>query len=230
MHAWLTQVSQTIDAAPDASIPFNTRVWALGDLFIAGQVKVGAFNDGVLSRLATETQLQSWFPQHLPCLSTAGYLPPFDVTRDGTKTAFIADATVAGRFDVYVADNVGGATTMLVQGVGNVTIVSVAISPDGSKVAYAADSVAITGGYDMYIVPTGGTGSPTLVSPARPGAANPGTLSVTSAGTWSADSRYLAFVGDLSQDGYFQGYCATTARPNPAAQLVALLAISRGRR
>lgn len=141
----------------------------------------------------------------------------FALDTNGQKIAFIADATTAGQFDLLVADADGGNPVTLVQGVG-FTIQSVALSPDGTKVAYTADSAAIVGGFDLYVVDTTGTGTPVRVSPDRAaGLMTPANSDVLTPVTWSSDSKLLGFVADLNVDGAKQAYAVDTTQATPTA-------------
>ena len=153
--------------------------------------------------------------------SGAGYTSRvFD--SNGSKTAFVADATTAGTFDLFVAGADGSSPVLVVPGQLNIEIQVVALSPDGTKLAYTADSALINGGYDLYVVDATAAAVPRQVSPLRTGLdmlnAN---LDVFSQVTWSADSKYVGFSADLTTDGISQAYVVDTTTTNAAVALLA---------
>jgi Tol biopolymer transport system component len=215
--------NHSIDAAPDTMIDApvdmghmgdGTRVWAIGDLITDTQLIATSFADG---------DTLPFGPTNPPPLivPAGGHIQPkntntaFDT--NGHKIAFIADATTAGQFDLLVADTDGTNPVTLVQGTG-FTIQSVALSPDGTKVAYTADSAAIVGGFDLYVVDTTGSGTPVKVSPDRGATATtPANNDVLTPVTWSADSKFLGFVGDLNVDKANQAWAVDTTQTTPTA-------------
>jgi hypothetical protein len=95
---------------------------------------------------------------------------------------------------------------------------SVSISPDGTKVAFRTDSAAVDNGYDLWLVPALDTSAPAQLSPTRPpGAATPAQLDVDPDVEWSPDSRYLAFTGDLTENGYPEAFVVDTEAASPTA-------------
>jgi hypothetical protein len=212
----------SVDAPP---VNLTSRVWAVGNFITDTKRQVGAFTDGATLPFGNGTPTPIVIPAGTATLpsATTYTLQLFDASADGTKTVYLADAMVAGRYDLYVANAVGGSPTMLVQGSTNVEISSVTISPNGQKVAFTMDSLALDGSYDMYWVSTSGTGSPVKVSPARPltGVLDYSLLDANSTVFWSGDSRYFGFTGDLTEDTYNQAYVADTTTTNAAAEIVA---------
>jgi Tol biopolymer transport system component len=204
-----------------------SRVWVIGDFTTDQTLQAGSFMDGVTLPFggagSPPPLVVPTAPAKLP--SVTGYTASvFDATPDASKIAYVADATTAGTFDLYFANGDGSAPALLVAGQTGVEIQSIAISPDGTKVAYVADSAAINGGYDLYFVNTAGTPTPVKVSPDRPAnSPAPAAQDVFSVVTWSADSKYLAFSADLTNDTFDQAYCVdTNVASTPLA--VALLA------
>ncbi len=107
---------------------------------------------------------------------------------------------------------------LLVQGQPGVEISSVGISPDGTKVAFTSDSPTVNQVYDLYVIAAIG-GVPFRVNPSR----TSGVAQLENIGppyTWSGDSRYLAFVGDLNIDDVFQAFCADTSTQSVAVPLI----------
>lgn len=207
----------TADAAPDAPPPMRAyRVWAIGDLITDGAPIAGGFDD--LATLPFTPTNPT--PARIP---TTGQLSPassqanaFDVR--GNKVAFIADATVTGRYDLNVANADGTSLVVVVEGgVANVEIDALAFSPDGTKVAFTMDAT-IDNAYDLYVVPAMAAATPVKVSPDRPvGALTPADMDVFEVFTWSADSTYVAFSADLTEAGYDQAYLVDTSAATPAA-------------
>ena len=194
-----------------------SRVWVVGDLHVNNVAVVGGFVDSATTQPTFPFGNAIPTPLGIPG-GTAKVLGEnaFDAT--ATKTAFLADLAVAGRFDLYVAGPAGENPVMLVQGAAPVDLTAVALSPDGTKVAYTMDSAAIDGGYDLYVVNTSGTPVSTRVSPARAGQApTPASLDVAAGFTWSPSSTYLGFVADLTDDAFNQVYVVDTGATTPAA-------------
>jgi len=193
-----------------------SRVWAVGDLFVNNSSVVGGFLDSATTPPTFPYGNATATPVAIPG-GTAKILGEnaFDAT--ATKTAFLADLAVAGRFDLYVAGPAGENPVMLVQGATAVDLTAVALSPDGTKVAYTMDSAAIDGGYDLYVVNTTGTPVSTRVSPDRAAEPTPADLDVSAGFTWSSNSTYLAFMADLTDNAYNQVYVVDTSATTPAA-------------
>jgi hypothetical protein len=213
-----------VDAAPgvdapmlDAMTPTMSRVWAVGDWKTNNVDKAGAFADGATLPVVPATLVPGGAADKLA--TGTGYTvgANFDATPDGTKIAFTADSTVAGRYDLWVAAGDGSTPTMLVQGMTAIEIADLAISPDGSKVAYRADSAALNNAYDLYVVATAGGGNPVKVSPARTAGSVAAQQNVSRFYSWSKDSKYLAFTGDLTKDTFEQAYAVDTTAAVPAA-------------
>jgi hypothetical protein len=148
---------------------------------------------------------------------TAKQVVAFDALANGTKVVVAADLTVTGRFDLVVAnaDGSGAVTLATMPATGGVT--EIAISPDGTKVAYLADAET-DGALDAYVVAIAGGAAPVRVSPARAAAVD--TLDAQSIG-WSRDSVYLAVAGDFTVDKKNELYVVDTsvAVPAPVAAL-----------
>lgn len=216
-----TAVDAPTDAPTDAPIdppPDGTsRVWVVGDFLVNNASAAGGFLDS-----ATTPATLPFGPTTAPTTVIPGGTAvlagdAFDAI--ATKIAFVADLTVAGRFDLYVADGAGGSPTLLVTGSAGTAITSVALSPDGGKVAFTRDSVALPAGFDLHVVNTAGTPVVTRVSPNRAATAPvPADLDVfADSMVWSADSTWLAFAGDLSENAYNQAYVVDTSAATPAA-------------
>ena len=222
-------VDAPADAAPDSPVQPDapvtgapSRVWAFGDFTTNNTVQGGWFTDG-----DTLPVTPAMVPPGTAVFPTPTTMAPytsfvFDAT--ATTTAYVADVTTAGTFDLYVAGADGSNPTLLVAGQPNIEIATIALSPDGSKVAFMMDSATYDNAYDVWVVNTAGTPVPLLVSPTRPlTAPTPANLSAfTGSLTWSADSKYIGFSGDLTTDNIRQAYVVDTSAATPAA--VALIA------
>ena len=228
-HDSAPTIDAPADAAPDSPAPHPdaapgaaSRVWAVGDFVTDTTVQGGWFTDGdtLPATAATVPPGTAVFPTP----STAAPYTAFVFDATATNTAYVADVTTAGTFDLNVAAADGSSPTLLVAGQPNIEIATIALSPDGSKVAFMMDSAAYNNAYDVWVVNTAGTPVPLLVSPTRPvTAANPALLSAfTGALSWSADSKYLGFSGDFTTDNIRQAYVVDTSATAPAA--VTLLA------
>ncbi len=218
---------EAIDSAQlDAAVPATARIWVVGDMITNNVTIGGGFDDTTALPLGGANTAP---PVILPSATTTiadstGYSDfVFDATADGSKIAFVGDLTTAGTFDLYVANADGSNPTMLVPGQTGVEIASILFSPDGTMIAYTSDSVAVNGGYDMWIVNTTGTPAPIQVSPVRPmDSPAPASQDVGSVPTWSADSRYLGFTGDLTLDTFNEAYCTdTSVSPPTTVELLA---------
>jgi Tol biopolymer transport system component len=192
---------------PDSQPPLMSRVWAVGDILVDLQDIAGAFTHG--------TGTLPFGPGNEPPIRIAN-VRAFDAR--GGKIAYVSDATMAGRFDLHVADADNRNPIVVVQGgVANVEIASVALSPDGTKVAFTMDA-AIDGGFDLHVAATTAGATPVKVSPDRaPGSPNPDQQDVFAVYTWSADSKFLAFSADLTENNYDQAYVVDTTAATPAA-------------
>ncbi len=218
IDAPVTPVDAPVTPTDGPVIPASApRVWAVGDLFVNNSSVVGGFLDSATTPPTFPYGNATATPLGIPG-GTAKVLGEnaFDAT--ATKTAFLADLAVAGRFDLYVAGPAGENPVMLVQGAAPVDLTGVALSPDGTKVAYTMDSAAADGAYDLYVVNTAGTPVSTRVSPDRSAlAATPADLDVSFGFTWSSNSTYLAFVADLTDNAYNQVYVVDTSAATPVA-------------
>jgi hypothetical protein len=209
------EIDSAVDGPPsDMMMPTNvTRVWAVGDLYVDNVRVAGGFPADAQLPFSTATMA----PIRVP--GTGELATQTDNVFDarGTKIAFIGDATVADRFDLNVANADGSNPIVVVQGgVANVEITSVSLSPDGTKVAFTMDSAAVDGGLDLYVATTTAGATPVLVSPGRGVAVAP-ALDVFTQVEWSRDSKYVAFAGDLTEDGFDQVYVTDTSVATPAA-------------
>ena len=214
-----------VDAPPDGPAGPASRVWALGDFITNNVLVAGGFVDGAALPFGPATPPPIMLPGGTSVLATGTGISSavLDATPDGTHTAFLADLTTAGTFDIYFAGPDGSTPALVVAGQAGVTIASLSLSPDGTKIAYTADSGAVPGGFDLYVVGTATGSTPVKVSPDRPaGAMAPPNLDVFFQVTWSADSKFLAFSGDLSVDNVSQAFVVDTTATTPTA--VTLLA------
>jgi Tol biopolymer transport system component len=202
------------DAPVDGGMAPQSRVWTTGDIVTNNTTQAGWFTDG--DTLPATPMTVPAAPAVLP--TSSGYTDfVFDATP--TKTAYVADLTTAGTFDLYAADADGTNPALLVAGQTGVEIATIALSPDGTKVAFMMDSTTLNGAYDVWVVNTTGTPVPLLVSPARNVLApDLAALSAfTGSLTWSADSKFIGFSGDFTTDGHSQAYEVDTTAATPAA-------------
>ena len=207
-------VDAMVDAPPDAPAVASARLWVVGDFVTNNTTIAGSFLDTAMLPLTAPLAVQ--VPATGELYDLPGAVTVFDAA--GGKIAFVANATDAARYDLYVANADGSSPTLLVQGQTGLEIPQVTLSPDATKVAFLMDSAAVNDGYDLWVVDTTGTGTPVQLSPARPAAAlNQDKMDVFSVSTWSADSRYIGFSGDLTESDYDQAYVVDTAATTPAA-------------
>jgi WD40-like Beta Propeller Repeat len=207
----------TQDTAPPIDMPIDgqpgsgSRIWAVGDLITDTQLIGVSFVDGDTLPFGPANPPPVTVPAGGHVLQSKNANPPQALDSNGHKIAFIADATTAGQFDLLVADADGSNPVTLVQGTG-FTIQAVALSPDGTKVAYMADSAAIVGGFDLFVVDTTGSGTPVKVSPDRAGTLTTPANSDVQSMTWSKDSKFLGFTADLNVDNAKQVVSAARCR------------------
>jgi len=232
--------SVTIDAPADASLDSPphpdappgpaSRVWVVGDFATNGTQQAGWFTDGdtlpVTPALvpASPAVLAVNVPANSGTGTPARPWTNFVFDANATATAYVADVTTAGTFDLYAAGADGTTPALLVPGGATTEIASIALSPDGTKVAYTMDSATTDNAYDVWVVNTTGTPVPLLVSPARNVMAPDLTKLSAFTGSlkWSADSKWIGFSGDFTTDGHSQVYVVDTTAATPApVELVA---------
>lgn len=147
---------------------------------------------------------------------TAKQVVAFDALADGTKIVVAADLLVTGRFDLVVANANGTGAVVIATMPATGGVSDIALSPDGTKVAFVADIDTDTAN-DAYVVPFAGGAAPVRVSPRA--SADVALDAQTIA--WSRDSVYLAVAGDFTVDKKNELYIADTsvAVPVPVAAL-----------
>lgn len=198
---------------PDGPVkPAEARIWAVGDILANNANIAGGFAPDATFPFNTATPPTIVVPGGGTAkLGTGDNV--FDAR--GSKIAYIADQTVTGRFDLYVADADGSNSIVVIEGgVANIEITSLALSPDGTKIAFTMDSAAVNNGLDLYVAPTTANATPVQVSPAR---AN-GSLDTQDIFTqyeWSSDSKFVGFSGDLTENGFEQAYVTDTTAATP---------------
>lgn len=203
-----------IDAPMDGPPALTVaRIWAVGDLLTNNSNIAGGFAADATLPFTPATAPTIVVPGGTGVLSTQTD-NVFDAR--GAKIAYVADRTVAGRFDLNVANADGTNPIVVIQGgVANVEISSVALSPDGTKVAFTMDSAAVDGGVDLYVATTTAGATPVMISPSRGATVDP-ALDVSTIYSWSRDSKYVAFSADLTENGYDQVYVTDTSASTPA--------------
>jgi hypothetical protein len=223
-----TAVDQTPVLAADASASGDvvnlfvvdagggvSRVWAVGDWLTNNKTQAGGFASDATLPFSSGTQPTFVVPAGANEIfdGTGSTANEFDAR--GGKVAFVSDLTIPNRQDLYVANADGSSPTLLVTGVTGTTISSVSLSPDGTKVAYLQDSLALAGGFDLFVTTTGAVSLPTQLSPTRASAS--AALDVFSVFEWSADSKLIGFSADFTEDGFDQAYVVDTTQVAPAA-------------
>lgn len=194
--------SSVVDAGP------TTPLFFLGDFAINNTVQLGRAL--VPSSSANAVAVTNG-------ALTAKQVMAFDALANGTKVVVAADLTVTNRFDLVIANANGSGAVTLATMPATGAVTELAISPDGTKVAYIADAET-DGAFDVYVVPIAGGVAPVKVSPARAAAVD--TLDAQSI-AWSRDSVYLAIGGDFNVDKKNELYVVdtTAAVPAPVAAL-----------
>jgi len=191
-----------------------TTLWVVGDYLTNNDTNAGAFDSAATLPVVPSTVIPT-----SPAVvfdGTGSTDNVFDAR--GDKIAFVADTTTAGQFELDVADANGSNVVTVVPFAANVEITSVALSPDGTKVAFTMDGAQADNAFDLYIANTDGTGSPVRVSPDRPAAApTPALLNVFFQVEWSADSKFLAYSADLVEDKVDQAYVVDTTVATPVS-------------
>lgn len=191
-----------------------SRIWAMGDWLTDGKREAGGFASDATLPFNTATPPTFVVPGGANELfdGSGSTVNVFDAR--GTKVAFVSDLTVAGRFDLYIANADGSSPVLLVTGATGIEISSISISPDGTKVAFLMDSVAVDGGSDLHVVPAAG-GASKQVSPLR--VAQGAAQDVFFQFEWSANSKFVAFSADLTTDGVDEGWVVDTDEAVPVA-------------
>lgn len=208
-----------LDAPPDAPPGSASRVWVLGDFLTNNRRNAGSFlTDATLPFNPTTPP-----PVVIPGGATAEIFFEASTTfhTNGTKIVYVADVTVADRNDIYVANADGSNPVLVIEGPAvpqTQEFPAVVLSPDGTKIAYLHDAVT-DGVYDLYVAPTTAGATGVRVSPDRVGtpAAN---QDVQSAFTWSPDSKYLAFSGDIDTLDYNEVFVVDTSVAAPTRAVI----------
>lgn len=207
------------DAPPDAPPAGPAgRIWFAGDWVADGLQKFSSVPGSTAAAVVTTTLpvIPGTQASADELASGSAFFVVFDVSAAGTKVAYVADSTVAARFDLFSANADGTNAVTVYQAPPTVEIGAIAMSPDGTKIAFMADA-DLDGMQDIYVVANAATSTPVRVSPAR--AANDATLDAFRTFSWSRDSRYLAFSGDFTQDGFDEVYVRDTMLNTTAAAL-----------
>ena len=182
----------------------STRVWVYGDFLTNNTSQLGSFVHESAQMPVTVTGI----PAAGKLYDASG--TPFTVNTNGSKIAYVADSTVAGRWDLFLADADGSNAVTVVTAVAAATISNPTFSPDGTKIAFVSDRDVATQ-YDVYVVAAAANSTPARVSPARNNAAlDAGTFA------WSPDSKLLAISGDFATDGLFALWTVDTTAATPA--------------
>jgi len=202
----------TTDGPNDTPGLTVARVWAIGDIITNNTNIAGGFDTDSTLPFNTNNPPTIVVPGGMAKLLTQTN-NVFDAR--GSKIAYIADQTVTDRFDLNVANADGSNPIVVVEGgVANVEISSVALSPDGTKVAFTMDSPAVNGGVDLYFAPATAAATPVLISPSRGNTVNP-NQDVFSQYDWSPDSKFVAFSANFTEVGFDQVYVTDTSAATP---------------
>jgi hypothetical protein len=178
-------------ASPDAPpAPMNTTVWVFGD--------VATDNDNQIGRFA-HPQSAVVAPTFVPAAGvlTDGGGFPVSISADNLMIAYASSAAGTSPLTLSVSNTDGTGAVNVFTTTSPAVITHIAISPDKTKIAFRAD-MAVAGQFDIYVVPAMAAQTPVKVSPDRNNAA----LDALEHMTWSSDSRYLAFGGEMMTDGY----------------------------
>jgi Tol biopolymer transport system component len=206
------------DTPSDAPPAAGGRIWIGGDWVTDGLQKIGSVPGNATAMIATANV--PVIPGTQASVDELGsgslYFVVFDLNAAGTKVAYVADSTVAARFDLFSANADGTNAVTVYQAPATVEIGAIAMSPDGTKIAFMAD-IDLDGMQDIYVVPNTAASTPVRVSPAR--VANDVALDAFRTFTWSRDSRYLAFSGAFTQASYDEVYVRDTMANTTAAAL-----------
>ena len=165
-----------------------SRVWVIRRLEDLSMVQqAGGFDDGAMLPFGGACAAPPLVvPSGTAILATTASQIPFDASLDGTKIVFLAFSVTTGHYVLSAAAGDGSSPVLLVSATATTDLEGITISPDGTKVAYTSDPT-VAGGYDLFVVDTTGSGTPTQVSPARlPATA---ALDVFFQVMWSADLR-----------------------------------------
>ena len=223
-HDSAVTIDAPADAAPDSPMVQPdappgpaSRVWAVGDFATNGTIQAGWFTDG--DTMPVTAALVPATPATLPSGTSTTPYTQYVFDANATATVYVADVTTAGTFDLYAAGADGTNPALLVAGQPNVEIVTVVLSPDGTKAAFMMDSATLNNAYDVWVVNTTGTPVPILVSPGRNMLAPDLTKLSAFTGSlkWSSDSKWIGFSGDFTTDGHSQAYVVDTTAATPAA-------------
>ena len=207
------------DAPPDGPPSGGPRVWVVGDFLTNNHRNAGSFPTGATLPFNPTTPP----PVVIPGGTTAEIFFETSTTfhTNGTKIVYVADATVPDRNDIYVANGDGSNPVLVIEGPAvpqTQEFPAVVLSPDGTKVAYLHDATT-DGVYDLYVAPTTASATGVKVSPDRVGtpAAN---QDVQSAFSWSPDSKYLAFSGDIDTLDYNEVFVVDTSVASPTRAVI----------
>jgi hypothetical protein len=121
------------------------------------------------------------------------------VSDDGTMAVGSADATTD---ELMVLSLSGGTPISLRTSPSSVSILGPVLSPNKQWVAYTEGNTSALG-FDLFVVAAMASSTPRRATPLRNTAVAPNLLNV---GTYafSPDSRYLAAMGDYTNDGVFE--------------------------
>jgi len=199
---------KTVDAPrPNVDAPPTgpaTRVWVYGDFLTNNTTQLGTFVHESAQMPVTMTGIPSTGKLY-DLLGT-----PFSINANGTKIAYVADSTVAGRWDLFLADADGGNAVTVTTAVNTATITDPSFSPDGTKLAFVSDRDVATQ-KDIYVVDAAASSTPVRVSPARNNVALDASSFV-----WSPDSKLLAMTGDFATDARYALWTVDTTAATPA--------------
>lgn len=136
----------------------------------------------------------------------------FDLSTNGEQAAFAADCDAVTTFSLYAINTDGTGLYAAAQMAGTNVVEKVAISPDGSRIAYIVNDNSGPFGQgrtELFVVTNDGDPAhvPLKISPDAPAGPDPLTLDAISM-RWSPNSEYLAFVGDFNVDQEYELWVA----------------------
>lgn len=153
-------------------------------------------------------------PLATPSASTFTIQDKLAVTPDGSSILFIGDYETVGKFELFSVPIAGGMPTRVNDDLpfaGDVT--SFEISPDGTKVAYAAGQ-NVSSNNELFLKDLAGTaGSSVRVSdPASVNGGQPDVSRIANGGiSFSNDGSQLFYLGDFENNDVFDLYVVDTS-------------------
>jgi hypothetical protein len=204
----------TIDGAMgaiDAFVqPGPRRFWYIGDTITDGVDQAGTFTDIDAAPIAVVPFPATGSMQ--PFGLGQVRFPSFSAAAAADKIAYVADSTVAGRFDLFVANGDGTQSTIVLESPGGIAFRSIYLSPNGRKVAF------LNASRELFVVDVGANPVAVKVNPPLV----PGGFVSTNV-TWSPDSKYIGYSARVNNQ--FGRECLiadTSVLPPVSASLIGI--------